>query len=296
MKKGLILVNAYSTSEHSLNQSGRLKYELEKLGVQVDIERNNSFIAIVKENGEIDSRAEGYDFCIYLDKDKYVSSMLEKCGMRLFNSHYAVEVCDDKMVTYIELSNRNIPMPETLPGLLCYDPQEEISAETLNRIEAHLGYPLIVKASYGSLGSGVHKADNRMQLSKIAKELQCKSHLFQQFIETSFGRDIRVIVIGGKFTAAMIRQSSGDFRSNLELGGVGTPVIPPDEVIEMCENTANILKLDYCGIDVLFGENKYYICEVNSNAFFGGIEKVTGVNVAETYAKYIFETIYNKSK
>lgn len=151
---------------------------------------------------------------------------------------------------------------------------------------------MIVKTSYGSLGKGVYKADNREQFSVIAKELKCKSHLFQQFIKSSVGRDIRVIVIGGKFVAAMIRQSNRDFRSNLELGGVGTPVTPPKEVVEMCEKTANILKLDYCGIDVLFGENKYYICEVNSNAFFGGIEKVTQINIAEKYSKYIYGCIY----
>lgn len=292
MKKGLILVNAYSKLEHSLNQSKRLKFELEKLGVQADIKRNNFFVSVINENGNIESEVKDYDFCIYLDKDKYISSMLEKCGMRLFNSHYAVEVCDDKMVTSIELSNNNIPMPITLPGLLCYDPQEEVSEETLSNIEKKLGYPLIVKTSYGSLGKGVYKADNREQLSVIAKELKCKSHLFQQFIKTSAGRDIRVIVIGGKFIAAMIRQSNGDFRSNLELGGVGTPILPPQEVIEMCEKTAKILKLDYCGIDVLFGENKYYICEVNSNAFFGGIEKVTQINIAERYSKYIYNSIY----
>lgn len=293
MKQGLILVNAYSKLEHSLNQSKRLKVEFEKLGVHIDIRRNDFFASFINEQGNIESNVGDYDFCIYLDKDKYISSMLEKCGMRLFNSHYAVEVCDDKMVTSIELSNHNIPMPITLPGLLCYDFQEEVRDETLDNIEKKLCYPLIVKTSYGSLGKGVYKADNREQLEFIAKELKCKSHLFQQFIETSFGKDIRVIIIGGKFVAAMIRQSNGDFRSNLELGGIGTSIIPPNEVIEMCEKTAKILKLDYCGIDVLFGDNKYYVCEVNSNAFFGGIEKVTGINIAEKYAEYIINCIYN---
>ncbi|MDE6667605.1 MAG: RimK family alpha-L-glutamate ligase, partial [Clostridia bacterium] len=51
---------------------------------------------------------------------------------------------------------------------------------------------------------------------------------------------------------------------------------------------------DYCGIDVLYGENGgYLVCEVNSNAFFGGIERVTGVNVARLYAEYICSKIYN---
>ncbi len=292
MKKGLILVNAYSKLEHSLNQSVRLKAELENMGVRAEIRRNDFFAAYIDGKGNLQSCADEYDFCIYLDKDKYVSQMLEKCGLRLFNSHYAVEACDDKMLTSVILADNDIPMPATLPGLLCYDPKEDVRAETLDAVEKMLGYPVVVKTSYGSLGKGVYKADDREQLEKIAEELKCKSHLFQQFISSSFGRDIRVIVIGGKFVAAMVRTSDGDFRSNLELGGAGTPFNPPREVINLCEKTAGILKLDYCGIDVLFGENGYYICEVNSNAFFGGLEKVTGANIAEKYAAYICRCIY----
>ncbi len=55
-----------------------------------------------------------------------------------------------------------------------------------------------------------------------------------------------------------------------------------------------MLDLDYCGIDILQGNNKYYICEVNSNAFFGGIEAVTGINIAEKYASYICKKVYGK--
>ena len=50
--------------------------------------------------------------------------------------------------------------------------------------------------------------------------------------------------------------------------------------------------LDYCGVDLLYGDNNEpIVCEVNSHAFFGGIEKVTGVNVAKAYAKYILNKI-----
>ena len=55
---------------------------------------------------------------------------------------------------------------------------------------------------------------------------------------------------------------------------------------------AEILQLDYCGIDILFGDNDTpLVCEVNSNAFFEGIEGTTGVNVAREYAKHILRTI-----
>ncbi len=58
---------------------------------------------------------------------------------------------------------------------------------------------------------------------------------------------------------------------------------------ELAIKVAEILKLDYCGIDVLFGKNGPVICEVNSNAFFYAFENATKINVAEKYAGYIIK-------
>ena len=289
--KAVILINAYSTLEHSLYQSKRLKEELEKMGVSTDIRRNNFFATSLNERGEILSKLSDYDFCIYLDKDKYTSRLLEKTGMKLFNSHAAIESCDDKMTTAILLSNNGISIPKTLPGMLCYDPSAQITEETLTYIIKELGLPVIVKTSYGSLGKGVFKADDLNELRALAEQVKCMPHLFQSYISSSYGRDIRVIIIGGKYVTAIMRQSYYDFRSNLEIGGVGSTIEPTMEVRRMCEKAAKILNLDYCGIDVLFGTQGYFLCEVNSNAFFRGVEEVTGVNIARLYAEHILAII-----
>ena len=58
------------------------------------------------------------------------------------------------------------------------------------------------------------------------------------------------------------------------------------------EKCARILKLDYCGVDLLFGESGApYVCEINSNAFISETERITGVNVARAYAEYIVKTL-----
>ena len=219
--------------------------------------------------------------------------MLERSGLRLFNTHYAIQACDDKMQTAILLSQNSIPMPRTLPGLLCYENQK-LNVKAIQNVGQILGFPVIIKSSYGSLGKDVYKANDIAELCEIAEKLKFSPHLFQQFIQESYGKDIRVIAIGGKVVAAMLRQSRGDFRSNLELGGEGKNIILSQEAKELCEKVADLLDLDYCGIDILQGNNKYYICEVNSNAFFGGIEAVTGINIAEKYASYICKKVYGK--
>ena len=291
MKKCLILVNAYIKAKTNLNQAFRIKEELEKLGVEVDLKRND-FFAVYCENGELKSQIEPYDFCIYLDKDKYIPLMLERQGLRIFNCYEALENCDDKMITFIALSNANIPMPTTLAGLMCYDKNEPLKMESLDMVEKTLGYPMVVKESFGSLGKGIYLAKNRQELNDLAEKLKCTPHLFQQFISESSGRDIRVIVIGGMVVASMLRTSTTDFRSNVELGGTATSCEISEELKCLCERVAKILKLDYCGIDILIGKDTYYICEVNSNAYFGGIERVTGINIAKTFVEYIYKTIY----
>lgn len=287
MKKALILDNAYYNAPNYLYQSSRMKEEFKKLGVRADVVKNDFFAAFIGEGGELVSGIDGYDFCVYFDKDKYISEMLEAAGMRLFNSHKSIRVCDDKMTTAIALLNSGIPLPKTLAGLLCYRPEAVVSEKVLDRIEKELGYPLIVKTCFGSLGRGVYKIDDRRALRETAEKLKLEPHVFQRFEASSFGRDIRVIVIGGKCVAAMLRTSDGDFRSNLALGGVGKPIDPPEEVEKICVKAAETLGLDFCGVDVLFGENGYLVCEVNSNAFFGGIERATGVNIAKIYAEHV---------
>ncbi|MBR2023512.1 MAG: RimK family alpha-L-glutamate ligase [Clostridia bacterium] len=291
MQRGVILINAYLKSQSQKRQAERLQEELANVGLTADILRNDAFFACV--DGEIRSLLpEKYAFCVYLDKDKYMSQMLENTGLRLFNPHSAIRDCDDKMQTYLCLAGKGVPLMKTLPGLLCYEPTEPIHLQSVQRIEQEIGYPVVVKESFGSLGKNVYLAKDRAELLAVMEQLKCRPHLFQKTALSSMGKDVRVIVVGGKVLGAMLRKSDVDFRSNIELGGTGTPYKLSKSWEELCVRVAEILSLDYCGIDLLFGENgEPMVCEVNSNAFFGGFESVTGVNVAKAYAEYIKKSI-----
>lgn len=289
MKKALILINAYSVLPSYLNQANRLAQEFKKLGVEAEIRRND--LGLYIKDGSIAGYTGGYDFCVFLDKDKYTAAMLEAAGLRLFNRRSAVEICDDKMLTHLALAGKGIPMPDTVAGALCYTQDAALSDETVRKLENSLGYPMIIKQSYGSLGKGIYRVENRKELKNVYDGIKLAPHLFQRSIEESYGRDIRVIVVGRKCVAAMERRSDGDFRSNLELGGKGFPYKTDVKLNDICRRTSEILDLDYCGIDLLVGREGYLVCEVNSNAFFGGIEKVTGIDVAKIYAEYIYGEI-----
>ncbi|RXZ58043.1 RimK family alpha-L-glutamate ligase [Candidatus Borkfalkia ceftriaxoniphila] len=284
--KGIVLLNAYTKSAGANRQASRIAEELNALGVQTEMRLNGAFDADI-----FSSRvrlAQKPDFVVYLDKDKYLSRLWEKEGVRLFNSADGVEVCDDKMLTYIALANGGVEIPDTLPAPLCYYPDARVREEYCRVVEERLGYPLVVKKSFGSWGMDVNLIQNFAELTKIAEEYKLFPHLYQKYIAAKRGEDTRVLVIGGKAVAAMRRRNDGDFRSNIELGGRGYPAEITKSYREISERAARLLSLDYCGIDLLEGEDgRPIVCEVNSNAFFNEAEKVTGVNIAGAYAAHI---------
>ena len=288
--KGLIITNAYTADQNQLNQPLRLKEELEKKGVETIIAPLSvSTCGIVKDG--ISFNLGKYDFCVFYDKDKHALMQIEKTGLKCFNNYEAMTLCDDKMLTYIALSGNGITLPETYSSPLCYTKNARVKTEFIDFIAKKIGFPLIVKENFGSLGKSVHLVKNYEELENISSALIYKPHMYQQFIAESSGTDLRVIVIGGKYAGAMKRTSNGDFRSNVAAGGKGEPFNADEKTIRLAEKAAQILKLDYCGIDFLFGKNGPVLCEVNSNAFFKEFERVTGINVAELYAKHILNQI-----
>ena len=289
--KGYIFVNPYGSVAPSVHHANRMKEELNKRGVEVDIVDDGfSRIAMQGKSAQIDLTPP--DFAIYLDKDKYLSEILEKAGLRLFNKHDAVRVCDDKGQTYIKLAGQGVKFPKTIFGPLCYSADSQMKLEWAKKIGSSLGYPVIIKESFGSMGKGVYKADNEQELFEIMQKVKLKPHLYQEYLGEKPGIDVRVIVIGGKAVACMERCNQGDFRSNVGQGGNGKQIMLTPQFKEVAEGCAHILGLDYCGVDLLYGKNgEPYVCEVNSNAFIEGIEAVTGINVAGIYADYIIKTV-----
>ena len=155
-------------------------------------------------------------------------------------------------------------------------------------LREELGLPFVAKGLENSEGKEIHLIENNDDYSDLLKIYgPVKEFLFQEFIAQSFGRDIRLFSIRGEVVACLTRSSQSDFRSNFALGG-------SIEALELNQNYQNIARdiylqtgLDFLGIDLLYGEEKPYFCEINVMPGFKGAEKASGVNIA----KKIIETI-----
>jgi gamma-F420-2:alpha-L-glutamate ligase len=228
------------------------------------------------------------DFVFFWDKDVRLASHMERIGFRLFNSSSAIAACDDKSMTHRLLSGHAISMPDTLVAPFFYPGAAPGEDGFTEQAEALLGYPVIVKESFGSFGTQVHLAKNHDEFQSLHKRMQFIPHLCQRYISSSHGRDARLQVVGSHVVAAMLRHSDTDFRANISSGGIMEPFDPPESFREMAIRATFLLGADFAGVDILFGpDGDPVLCEVNSNAHMRNIYECTGVDVPLHIAKHI---------
>jgi len=112
--------------------------------------------------------------------------------------------------------------------------------------------------------------------------------IIQEFIKDSWGKDIRVFVLNGKVIGCMMRQSTdGDFRANITRGGEGIPYQIDEKIEWLGGESARLLGLDIAGVDLLFSNGSYSICEVNSSPGFQGMDTYTHTNIARKIVDFV---------
>jgi RimK family alpha-L-glutamate ligase len=236
-------------------------------------------------------------FILFWDKDVRLASYLEDLGYPVFNSSTAIAACDDKALTHLTLMKAGIPMPRTIIAPMTFQNIGYTNYDFLKEVSDRLGFPLVVKECFGSFGQQVYLAKNYEELQGLVEKIGPKPMLFQEFIGSSAGRDVRLQVVGEKVIAAMYRYSeNGDFRANLTIGGRMKPYEPSQEQCELAVRCCKLLGLDYGGVDLLFGEkDETLVCEVNSNAHFKNIYDCTGVNAADAIIEHILKKLEGSS-
>lgn len=291
--RGFIVVNAFSLSKSTQYKVERLQEEFAPYDIELDIYKGTDLPVVYRDGCIRIPKIQLYDFCIYLDKDRYLSFAIESM-MPMFNSARSILICDDKMDTYLALKNYDVKTPLTIPSPLNYSGavSYESKREFLDQIESRIPYPLIVKQCYGSLGKQVHLIRNRYELNAIYELLYPFPHLYQEYMAKEYGTDYRIMTVGGRFVAGMKRQNDSDFRSNIALGGRGLKVTIPQSFIDMAEKVSQIIGLDYSGVDILVGnDGEPVLAEVNSNAFFTEIEKISEINITQIFVRHILDRL-----
>ncbi len=198
-----------------------------------------------------------------------VLRQIERLGIHIVNSPHSIEVVKDKLYSQQILAQNNLPVPKTMLVKFPVD---------IDLIEANLGFPVVVKTLSGTQGSGVFLAENRRTFDDLMQLIEATNKsanvILQEFIQASRGKDLRVFTLGGRAISCFKRvNTEGGFKANFSIGGQVEPYEITPEIEWLATQTSNILKLDMAGIDLLFDEDHFKVCEANSSPGFAGLER-----------------------
>ncbi|XP_061592435.1 beta-citrylglutamate synthase B isoform X2 [Cololabis saira] len=188
------------------------------------------------------------------DSDITVLRHLEKMGCRLINRPQAILNCVNKFWTFQELAGHGVPLPDTF-----------------------------------SYGKAVFLARDKHHLTDLCHLIRHDTpYLFQEYVKESHGRDVRVVLVGGRVIGSMLRCSTdGRMQSNCSLGGVGMMCPLSEQGKQLAIEVSNILGMDVCGIDLLqLNDGSFVVCEANANVGFIAFDQACGMDVAGIVADF----------
>lgn len=139
-------------------------------------------------------------------------------------------------------------------------------------------FPVVVKPNSTTRGRGVVLVRDEDSLSGVMDYFGVlhesslvfdRTFLVQEFIRDA--RDYRVMVIDGEYVGAVERRAEG-WKRNVHRGARAVGVTPPEEVVELAVRAAEVLGIDFCGVDVLDGV-RTVVNEVNSRPTVDSYDK-----------------------
>jgi gamma-F420-2:alpha-L-glutamate ligase len=275
----------------------RFKEEAARLDISLKVYNPATFDLIVDENTRDSVLINGkavplpdvvYPYFNHHDHSYFslaIVRQLERMGCLVYNKAETIEMVRDKLHTHQVLAEKGITSPKTM---LAKFPVDD---DMVDMIERTLGFPFVVKTLKGALGVGVFLIDSpkafKDQMDLIGQTAPDIQLIFQQFVEASKGRDLRLFVVDGELVASMERRAKeGDFKANYSAGGSVHEFKADKQAIDLAVATAKALDIQIGGIDLLFlKDGGYTICEANTFPGFKGLEKASGVNVPEKIFK-----------
>ena len=214
-----------------------------------------------------------WDFALFRKFDADTRSICTKVNKQ-YNNFDRAYMLGSKINQDLQI-DLGFPKPKTL---------FKRSNTVYEEVVSILGSPFVAKADISFGGQDVMLISQPYQFYNNYERF----NIYQEYIQYSTGRDVRVYVIGGEVVGSIIRYNEKDFRSNMKQGGKPILCELTSEDIENCSKIYTKYGLDICGLDLLFNPDGGFIfCESNSAPGFDGVESVLGVNIAGRILEHI---------
>ena len=211
-----------------------------------------------------------------------VLRQFEMMGVWTLNESAAIGRARDKLWAMQILSRLGIGLPVTSFA------NSARRAEEVIRMVG--GPPVVIKLVEGTQGLGVVLGETMPSAKSTFEAFRGAkiNILVQEFVKEANGADIRAFVVGDRVVGAMKRQSGpGEFRSNLHRGGTAKKIKITSEERSIAVRACKALGLNVAGVDMLRTGNNSVLIEVNSTPGLEGIERATGVDIADQIIEFI---------
>jgi ribosomal protein S6--L-glutamate ligase len=210
-----------------------------------------------------------------------VVRQLELMGVPVLNEAMSIAKSRDKLRALQLLARQRIDVPTTV----CARNPAGLDAA----LELVRGCPAIVKLQQGTQGIGTMIADTPQSAHALLETFWAMGQdiVLQEYVKEAKGRDVRIIVVGGKVVASMKRiAKKGEFRANLHRGARGQAVTIPPQYRAVAIRAAHVMGLEVAGVDMLEGKKGPRVLEINSSPGLEGVERTTGVDVAGAIVRH----------
>jgi len=208
----------------------------------------------------------------------------EDAGIYVMNPAYSFRRAKDKYATLTALHKAGIKVPQTYIG-----ENLEAAIEFVDKVG-----DVIVKPLIGARGMGAIRAEHRELTYRAMKFIhQLGQVLYVQEVIDKPERDIRAFVIGGELIGAMYRYIpegvEGEWRTNVHGGGRAELTTLTPEYEECAIKTADVLKLDYTGIDIIESPDGPCVIEANAAPSWSALSRVTKIDIASLIINRLIE-------
>lgn len=214
-------------------------------------------------------------------------SQIQRSGVLTVNSCQALSVTESKALTSYLLAIYGLPIIESLATQ-----QHEKAFGFMKRFN-----DVVIKPMYGHLGQDVFRASEVADPKKLISNLINKygSVFVQRYIETN-GKDIRVFVVDDHVCAAIQRQASSGWKTNIFSGAGAKKINLSKDLRDMAVKASQIAGLDYCGVDLIRENGRSYILELNGSPAWAGASEATGKDIANEIISTILKKLQNFRK
>jgi ribosomal protein S6--L-glutamate ligase len=197
-------------------------------------------------------------------------------GVPWVNDREAILTSRNKAGVLAALAEADLPVPETT--LVSNPVDDDAVAAAAEELRDHSDADsLIVKPNSTTRGTGVARVGDPDSLLGVTDYLDLvhdfratgdRSYLLQEYLPDA--RDYRAMIVDGEYAGAVERRlpeeetAAGKWKHNVHRGAVAEGVSLPEDARDLAERAAEVLGIDYLGVDLLETDDRLVVNETNA--------------------------------